>query len=139
MTRTLRSSQASTGSQFVKTLQPNVVVFPDGSVVWEEPEAVEPLPLPYAGYELPPLKAHQLSGIQPQTSARETALEMNTRTRWFIVGGAIALLTAGLGVTLNHLATLSTANADDSNHSPLGPIEMQWYSTSPTPAVLPGL
>lgn len=134
MPRTLRSSsKASTGSQLVKVSQPDVVVFPDGSVMWEEPEAVKPFP--YAGYELPPLKDHRTSVVLRQANF---TVEVGSRTRWMAVGGAIALLTVGIGVTLTHLAQLSTAKSPDSHYPPLGPVEMQRYSANPS-TVLPGL
>lgn len=136
MTRTLRSSsKASTGSQLVKASRPDVVVFPDGSVVWEEPEVVEPLP--YAGYELPPLKARRTSVVL--RSQANLTLKVGGRTRWMAVGGAIALLTVGIGVTLTHLAQVSTAGSREPHNSPLGPVEMQRYSANPSGAVLPGL
>ena len=139
MSETLRSSsQASTGSELVKAPMQNVVIFPDGSVVWEEPEVVEPLP--YAGYELLPLKDRRTSAtLRSHASARGTSPEMSPRTRWLMVAGAIALLTAGLGITLSHLSALSTADSNETPSSPLGPIEMQRYSANPVPAVLPGL
>lgn len=106
-----------------------VVVFPDGSVMWEEPEPDLP-PMPYAGYELPPLKDRRLEVAYRQATANGVEIDRHTRAaRWLAAGVALALLAVGFGAMLPQLITTTSTGTGPSTCPPLEPLELHRSST----------
>jgi len=110
MTKTLPCSLVPCLNQ--TSLNTNVVVFPDGSVMWESPQDTEQ-PLPYAGYELP------VRGNRPTPSRKATTKTNLQLVRpWMVAGGAIALLLVSMGMAISRFATPSVAISFDAQIYP---------------------
>jgi len=140
MAETSRSlSTVSTNAPLVPSSRhQSVAVFPDGSVVWGEPETVE-TPLPYPGYELPPSKNPVASGEVRDSIPKGIGFSFGAGSHWLLAGGAIALFSVGLGAFLPRMLSLTSPQTGQSPCPYLGPLELQRYSIKPLPALMPGL